>query len=75
MEKYYEYDKDLHMIFIDFQQAYDSIIRDRLWSALIHFGIPKKLVKLIKCFNSDTLCKVRFLGETSKEFEVRCGLK
>ncbi|KAL4154352.1 hypothetical protein QTP88_000231 [Uroleucon formosanum] len=75
MEKYYEYDKDLHMIFIDFQQAYDSIIRDRLWSALIHFGIPRKLVKLIKCCNSDTLCKVRFLGETSKEFEVRCGLK
>jgi len=25
MEKYYEYDKDLFMIFVDFKQAYDSI--------------------------------------------------
>ncbi|CAI6359033.1 unnamed protein product [Macrosiphum euphorbiae] len=33
------------------------------------------MVKLIKCCNSDTFCKVRFLGETSKEFEVRCVLK
>lgn len=41
MEKFYEHDKDLHSIFIDFQQAYDSIIRNRLWSALVHFGIPK----------------------------------
>lgn len=35
MKKFYEHDKDLHMVFIDFQQAYDSIIRNRLWSALI----------------------------------------
>jgi len=29
MEKFYDYDKDLHLIFIDFQQAYDSINRNR----------------------------------------------
>jgi len=38
MEKYYEYDKDLHMIFIDFRQAYDSIDREQLWTVLQNFG-------------------------------------
>jgi len=75
MEKFYEHYKDLHLIFIDFQQAYDSIIRNRLWSALVQFGILKKLINLIRYCNSNTFCKVRFLGETSKDFEVKCGLK
>lgn len=57
---------------IDFQQAYESIIKDQLWSVLILFGI---LVNLIKCCKSSTICLMRFLGETSKKFEVRCGLK
>jgi len=31
MEKYYEYNKDLHIIlFVDFKQAYDSINREQL---------------------------------------------
>jgi len=34
MEKYYEYDKDLYMIFIDFKQTYDSINRNQQWIAL-----------------------------------------
>lgn len=75
MEKLYEHDKDLHMVFIEFQQAHDSNIRNRLWSALIQFGISKKLVNLIRCCNSNTFCKVRFLRELSKDFEVRCVLK
>lgn len=48
MEKYYEFDKDLHMIFIDFKQAYDSVDREQLWIVLQNIGLPKKLVNLIK---------------------------
>lgn len=47
MEKYYEYDKDLHMIFIDYKQAHDSIKRNQLWMAFEDFGFPCKLVRLI----------------------------
>lgn len=40
------------MCFIDFKQAYDSIIRDQLWIALINLGIPYKLKIMIKICNS-----------------------
>jgi len=75
MEKYYEYDKDLYMIFIDFKQAYDSINRNQLWIALEDFDFPSKLVRLIRNCNSNTFCKVRYLGETSIQFEVRNALR
>ncbi|KAL4098323.1 hypothetical protein QTP88_022957 [Uroleucon formosanum] len=75
MEKYYEFDKDLHMIFIDFKQAYDSVNREQLWIVLQNFGLPKKLVNLIKSCNSNTTCKVRFLGRESGDFEVKSGLR
>jgi hypothetical protein len=35
-------------LFIDFKKAYDSIRREALYNILIEFGIPKKLVRLIK---------------------------
>lgn len=42
MEKHYEFNKDLYMVFIDYKQVYDSINREELWKAVINFGIPKK---------------------------------
>ncbi|XP_025416189.1 general transcription factor II-I repeat domain-containing protein 2-like [Sipha flava] len=30
MEKHYEYAKDLHMVFVDYKQAYDSVNREKL---------------------------------------------
>jgi len=63
------------MVFIDFKQAYDSINRNQLWIALEDFGLPSKLVRLIRNCNSNTFCRVRYLGETSTQFEVRNGLR
>jgi hypothetical protein len=31
------------------EKAYDSVRREALYSILIEFGIPMKLVRLIKC--------------------------
>jgi len=30
MEKHCEYPKDLHMVFVDYKQAYDSVNKERL---------------------------------------------
>ena len=48
LEKKWEYNEEVHQIFIDFKQAYDSVRREVLYKILIEFGIPKKLVRLMK---------------------------
>jgi hypothetical protein len=50
--KKWEYSESVHQLFIDFKKAYDSVRREVLYKILIEFGIPMKLVRLIKmCFN------------------------
>ena len=47
-EKKWEYIEALHLLFIDFKKAYDSVRREVLCKILIEFGIHRKLVRLIK---------------------------
>jgi hypothetical protein len=52
LEKKWEYNGTVHQLFIYFKEAYDSVRREALYSILIEFGIPRKLVGLIKmCLN------------------------
>jgi hypothetical protein len=75
LSKHYEYNKDIHLVFIDFKQAYGNIIRNKLWNNLTKLGIPTKIVKLIKLCNNNTNCVVRMQGELSEPFEVMKGLR
>jgi len=75
MEKHYEFNKNLYMVFIDYRQAYDSIHREELWNAMISFGILKKYVDMVKLCNAKTMCKVKFVDELSSEFEINSGLR
>jgi hypothetical protein len=48
----WEYNGTVHQLFIDFKKAYDSVRREVLYNILIEFGIPRKVVGLIKmCLN------------------------
>jgi hypothetical protein len=52
LEEKWEYKKKVHQLFIDFKRAYDSLRREVLYNILIVFGVPMKLVQLIKmCLN------------------------
>jgi hypothetical protein len=51
LKKKCEYNERVHQLFIDFKKAYDSVTREVLYNILVEFGIPMKLVTLIKmCF-------------------------
>jgi hypothetical protein len=49
-----EYNETVHQIFIDLKKDYDSVRREVLYCIPIQFGIPMKLVLLIKMCVSET---------------------
>jgi len=65
----------VHQLFIDFKKAYDSVRREVLYNILIEFGIPKKLVRLIKMCLTETYSRVRVGKNLSDMFPIGNGLK
>jgi hypothetical protein len=53
----------------------DSLRREVLYNILIEFGIPMKLVRLIKMCLNGTYIKVRIGKHLSGSFPVQNGLK
>lgn len=54
MEKYYEFGVDLHLVFIDYKQVFDSNNRGELWKGLNILGVPEKYVNIIKMCSEKT---------------------
>jgi len=75
LEKKWEYNEAVHQLFIDFKKAYDSVRREVLYNILIEFGVPKKLVRLIKMCLTETYSKVRVGKNLSDMFPIKNGLK
>jgi len=75
LEKKLEYNEEVYQLFIDFKKAYESVRRDVLYKILIEFGIPRKLVSLIKMSLPETYSRVRVGKNVSDRFPIRIGLK
>ena len=76
MQKAIEFNKPLHMCFVDFSKAYDTINRNVLWAILENsFHLPTKLIKIIKLLHSGTEGVIRYDGKLSEEFPINVGVK
>ena len=75
LEKKWEYSEPVHQLFIDFKKAYNSVRREVLYKILIEFGIPRKLVSLIKMSLTETYSRVWVGKNVSDRFPIRNGLK
>jgi len=60
---------------VEFKKAYDSVRMDVLYKILIEFGIPRKLVVLIRMSLTETCSRVRVGKNVSDRFSIRNGLK
>jgi len=62
-------------LFIDFKETYDSVRMEILYNILVEFGIPMKLVRLIKVCLSETYSTDHVGKHSSDTFSVKNGLK
>jgi len=62
-------------ICVDFKKSYDSVEREILYNTLIEFGIPMKLVRLIRICLNETCSRVQVGTHLSDMFPIKSGLK
>jgi hypothetical protein len=65
----------VHQLFVDFKTAYDSVRREVLYNILIEFGVPMKLVRLVKMCLNETYSRVWVGKHLSDTFPIKNGLK
>ncbi|KAI5752917.1 hypothetical protein M8J77_021772 [Diaphorina citri] len=75
LEKCYEYDIDLHISFIDFKQAFDSLRRSKLREAMEELEIPPKLINLAMMSMEKSNAKVKVDSIMSESFEITTGVR
>jgi hypothetical protein len=71
----WEYNVKVHQKSLDFKKASDSVRREVLYNILIEFGVPMKLVKLIKLCLNGTYSKVSIGKHLSDNFPIQNGIK
>jgi len=74
-KKYHEYKIDLHNIFVDYLQAFDSINRNQVIDSLNEYNIPSKLIKLIALTLSGKSAMVKINNELIGKFDFQTAVK
>jgi hypothetical protein len=75
MEKHYEHGLDLHVLFTDFTQAFDSVNSEKLFEIMYEYGISKKLFCLVYMSMSTIKTKVKVGNNLGNKFEFNKGAK
>ena len=65
----------MQQLFVDFKKAYDSVRKVVLYNILIEFGIPLKLLRLMKMCLNENYCRFQVGKHLSDMFLVRNVLK
>jgi len=75
LQKMREFNKEVHMIFIDVKKAYDCIHCESLMSILKQYGLLLKLINLIKASAMNTEIKIQVGNSLSTAAQVKTGLR
>jgi hypothetical protein len=74
LEKFYEHDIDLHLLFVDFKKAFNSINQKKFLESLVSFQIPKKIERLVK-MTLGAQAKVTVDGKISNPYVICIGVR
>jgi sorting nexin-29 len=75
LEKCWEYNIKVYQLYVDLKQAYDSVHRKKLYKIMHKFGIPDKLIRLVRATMTDTEAQVKIQAQLTDAFKIRQSLK
>jgi len=75
IEKCHEFNIELHNVFIDYTQAFDTVFRDKIFKCLNHYEVPSKLMKLVAKTLQNTKARVKINQTYTEKFEISTGVK
>ena len=58
LEQSLEWNTSLYVAFIDYERAFYSADRSNLWKLLPHYGIPEKIIRMIRLAYDPSTCRV-----------------
>ena len=67
-----EWQRQLHINYMDFEKAFDSVPRAILWHILRAYGIPQQVVLVTKSFYNNFKCRV---GNSESSFGVKTSIR
>ena len=65
----------MYINFIDFEKAFDSISREVLWRLLRHYGLPVKIVIIIRSLYEGFFAQVVHNGQKTEPLSMRTGVR
>jgi hypothetical protein len=74
MERCRKQKKDLHMVFIDLEKAYDKVPQNVMWWALQKYKVSTKYITLIKDMYDNVVTSVRTSDGDTNDFPINIGL-
>ncbi len=75
LEVYERQQQPLHLLFLDWSNAFDSVTFPAIESSLLHFGVPPAFVSSIMSLYQSPKFRVRDAGHTSSVFSQTRGLR
>ena len=75
IEQCLEWNNPLYINYIDFRKAFDSLHRNTLWKIVQSYGVPPKIIALIKMFYHQFECSVITNGNLTDWFPVGSGVR
>ena len=75
MEQSIEWQSLLYINFIDFEKAFDGISREVLWRLLRHYGMPDKVVTIIRALYEGFSAQVVHKGKRTQPLNMRTGVR
>ncbi len=66
--------RKLHLLFVDFARAFDSIDHEKLWAKLYKLGLSAKIIRVLSDIYGKASMNIRTVSGNTRKFPVSAGV-